>query len=896
MKNLLICQSSEYDCGPVSLINGVRYLFEREEIFPDLIKFIMLYCMDTYNSEGELCKRGTSAAAMNFITNWLNHFSETRRFSEMVKRYVGDGQIIEISYSLDSHMPTSVAIYNPFAFKDNDPFTKDGEQGKVDIKITFAEGGEREYPFTLQTEAEDGTPTYIKAPADASKSEDAQVINYTIGYSEDSEGESTAFRGSVEVSFRALRLNANNISSDIAVNDLDGEKVDFAPYENMKKDEDGEPLTPLWSVDGKALGSSVTVFIDGMFVLVGDPSYTEPADGMDAPAYQLLTDHTYDKDGNYVGKEGGAYVYVYAAKYDLDGDELTWDHSGISYNYNGGVKRTSVQIKHGEGTSAMTGTIQMPVNIVDGKIAELYFKDAAEDPTTPDYSKYFKYGENGDKDNATGSDYFAKNWNGEQLVFDPFEGIVIDQQVTHPGEGDTKIFDYYTYFPTKVGFTTVDGCIVDGVSVTWSNLAGIRDTYRGGDYNVRLTVAAQGEYKAEGETEPSYAVAAQGYTANGFVSVTPRVAEKDSLQSATKDAEDNVINLPQPGLVGQDNIDPYTFDIGSFREEVEKITSVSVTIDGVKYFFGTGGTGGEAKDDSDPGEKGYKLTWSFTSMTVNYLGGKVALIAQLTGPDGSVQNYEITYLVQRKLAITLNGTKGGAGNVKGYTVGADPDSAEFGVARPDGGGSYEIDPYNPFTRTLPTGWEIDVKVWNAELDENDNVVFTPMSDKTSDETLTESYLTATMPSNANLTIKKIQEGGAAGEASLQITGGQRIRIPVSIKQVNISGQPAPDTSTLHTGRVLDGSTTIDGHKVLIAWHGKVTVKYNGAAEEEKDTATYDVTFVNPAGGKVTAPAIPGRTVIYELTPYIGAIVDTAGRVVMDGDVPAHQIKGEPITC
>ena len=80
MKNLLICQSSEYDCGPVSLINGVRYLFEREEIFPDLIKFIMLYCMDTYNSEGELCKRGTSAAAMNFITNWLNHFSETRRF------------------------------------------------------------------------------------------------------------------------------------------------------------------------------------------------------------------------------------------------------------------------------------------------------------------------------------------------------------------------------------------------------------------------------------------------------------------------------------------------------------------------------------------------------------------------------------------------------------------------------------------------------------------------------------------------------------------------------------------------------------------------------------------------------------------------------------------------
>ena len=313
------------------------------------------------------------------------------------------------------------------------------------------------------------------------------------------------------------------------------------------------------------------------------------------------------------------HVYVYLARYTLKASELTWDHSGISYNYNGGVKRTSVQIKHvygeGEGASAsvMTGTIQMPVNIVDGKIDELYFEGkAVEGAATLDYSKYFN------EENATGSDYFAANWRVDEdgkyhLFFDPFEGREIDQQVTRPGEGDTVIFDYYTYFPTKVGFKTADGYIVDGVSVTWSNLAGIRDTYRGGDYNVRLT---------------------QGFTARGFVHVESRVA--DSLQS-TKDAEGNVINLPQPGLVGQDNIDPYTFDIGSFREEVEKITSVSVEIDGDTYFFGTKGTGGKANEDgSDPGNPNYKLTWSFTSMTVNYLGGKVALIAQLTGPDGSV--------------------------------------------------------------------------------------------------------------------------------------------------------------------------------------------------------------------------------------------------------------------
>ncbi len=80
MKNPLNYQSSEYDCGPVSLINGIRYLFDREEVFPEVIKFIMLYCMDTYNEAGEICKRGTSPAAMDYICNWLNHFSQVKDF------------------------------------------------------------------------------------------------------------------------------------------------------------------------------------------------------------------------------------------------------------------------------------------------------------------------------------------------------------------------------------------------------------------------------------------------------------------------------------------------------------------------------------------------------------------------------------------------------------------------------------------------------------------------------------------------------------------------------------------------------------------------------------------------------------------------------------------------
>ncbi len=80
MKNLLNYQSSEYDCGPVCLTNAIRFLFEREEIHPNLIKHIMCYCLDKCDEEGELGKGGTSAYAMLDFSNWLNQFGQTKNF------------------------------------------------------------------------------------------------------------------------------------------------------------------------------------------------------------------------------------------------------------------------------------------------------------------------------------------------------------------------------------------------------------------------------------------------------------------------------------------------------------------------------------------------------------------------------------------------------------------------------------------------------------------------------------------------------------------------------------------------------------------------------------------------------------------------------------------------
>lgn len=80
MKNPLSYQSTEYDCGPTTMLNAINYLFHRENIAPDVVKSIMQYCLDCYNEQGEAYKSGTTGMAMLFLANWLNHFGKVRNW------------------------------------------------------------------------------------------------------------------------------------------------------------------------------------------------------------------------------------------------------------------------------------------------------------------------------------------------------------------------------------------------------------------------------------------------------------------------------------------------------------------------------------------------------------------------------------------------------------------------------------------------------------------------------------------------------------------------------------------------------------------------------------------------------------------------------------------------
>ena len=74
-------QMTEYDCGPTSLLNALSFLFEREEIPPEVVRNIMLFCLDSYGADGFSGKSGTSHTAMLFLSHWLDGFGQTGRLS-----------------------------------------------------------------------------------------------------------------------------------------------------------------------------------------------------------------------------------------------------------------------------------------------------------------------------------------------------------------------------------------------------------------------------------------------------------------------------------------------------------------------------------------------------------------------------------------------------------------------------------------------------------------------------------------------------------------------------------------------------------------------------------------------------------------------------------------------
>ena len=787
--------------------------------------------------------------------------NEYNRLNSTIRRYVSEGQVVEVTYSRDTYLPTAITVYNLYAFADNNPFT--GQ-----IRITFENGGEQvDYAFDYVSAQKDGGDAYtdeyvpvsgIEIVRTNASSSDARIYNYSVAG-----GIQT---GSVTVTFNAVRITQNNMDSAVAYGDLggtaDGTYQPFAPYDNMFNGDD--KLTALSATSGlSAFGEKgdVIVYIDGRYVLKAEADeLTSPLEGYEAAQYKRL-DGTYNRGSgtSYVLAAGdeGDYVFIYAAEYTLSADELTADASAVSYNYNGGRRNITVNIQHNGSKDVILGALTMPVWIVSGKVASI---------------EGMKFELVGQTDLSGGSN---------SLSIDPFD---LKGSITDAVEGG------YKYFPNILTLNTIKddatgiSYVIRDIAVTWSNLGSIRVAYGGNDYDARFTI---------GKTD---AFGAQGFTVDSFVHVESRAAVDGTLTP-------NNGTLPTVGYADQGTatsyIDPYEFDLSAFRAEVEQITSVTVSINDEES--------GSVEKTFTTGQGDYTLVWSFAGMAVNYLGGRVALIAQLTGPDGSTQNYEIDYLVTRKVVSRIHATKGLSdrdkpaegekinANTLWFTFGTDPDADGFGTV--NGGdsdkayysnGTYVIDPFIPSTQSLPTGWNVTFALSNPVLEGG---VVTGWTDEGTEEQ-SYSYITTIMPSTAAVTADVANSADGkpnAGDATMQIDGGQRLRIPVSIK-----GNGATDNVSVDDDARTLPSRTAGGSNVV--WYGTMTVRYNLDASNNYCEAVYNVIFTSPDGEDIVLSGQAGRYVEYNLTAYVGAVIDVSGNVLdWENDVPAARISSVTIS-
>ncbi len=784
------------------------------------------------------------AASELLLNEGFKLVNEYNRLNSTIRRYVGGDQVVEVTYSRETYLPTAITVYNLYAFADNNPFT--GQ-----IRITFENGGEQvAYPFDYVSAQKDGGDAYTDEYVDVdgieivrknASSSDARIYNYSVAG-----GIQT---GSVTVTFNAVRITQNNMDSAVAYGDLGGTAEGyepFAPYKNMFNGVDELPaLSATSGLIAFGEKGDVIVYIDGRYVLKAEADeLTSPLEGYEAAQYKRL-DGTYNRGSgtSYVLAAGdeGDYVFIYAAEYKLSAGELTADASAVSYNYNGGRRNITVNIQHNGIEDVILGALTMPVWIVSGKVASI---------------EGMKFELGGQTDLSGGSN---------SLSIDPFD---LEGSITDAVEGG------YKYFPNILTLNTIEddatgiSYVIRDVAVTWSNLGSIRVAYGGNDYDARFTI---------GKTD---AFGAQGFTVDSFVHVESRAAVDGTL--TPNNGALPTVGYADNGTTPSEYIDPYEFDLSAFRAEVEQITSVTVSINDEE-------SGSVEKTFTTDGQGGYTLVWSFAGMAVNYLGGRVALIAQLTGPDGSTQNYEIDYLVTRKVVKQIDAKKGlsDRDSKLWFTFGTDPDADGFGTV--NGGdsneayysnGTYVIDPFIPSTQSLPTGWDVTFAVSNPVLGENGVVTWQPVENE-NDEPQSYSYITTIMPSTAAVTADVANSADGkpnAGDATMQIDGGQRLRIPVSITGSMATGTDTPgrSNSTL-TSRVAGTNGDVN-----VVWYGRVRITYN-----IDNTAEYWVTLTDPTGNGIAIEGIEGRTVEYYLTAYVGAVINASGKVIDSTDgVPA----------
>lgn len=743
-------------------------------------------------------------------------------------------------------LPTVLTVLNPFAF---DWATIFGSGSG--LKITTADTGEQ---FVLSAADPFAAGAFEGYTIAAGYTNEALTITFGNG--------GTTFAITVEFVVEPTALNMYN--TDLASDTLDYDDLKLNASVYGFESRDGKVVPSLY--DLLDAPTEFVWYVDGMFVAAAREAEYK------AMGYTALGDengtyrYNYSR-GAYTRVSGGEFVFVYSATAKLTAE---WNHSAVIYSFAGGVRNTSATVKASGTAGDISLSVSVPVNIYNSTLETIAFKTSSYDFFGDRVAKY-TVGEDGKKTFVQGNeggkyDYFVNMTemrvyflvdDGDNYVdlvhgeffFDPMSGIDLFEQVTVSSAIGQRTV--YRWFPLQVSAVTEGGLTNSALFVGW-NLGGVAFDYAGGDFTAAIVLR---ETEMNGGTNT---VGEQRFTPNGY---NIKVENRTATDAITTDTATGYATLRAlTGFAGNGTyIDPYNFDMAVFRRSVTDIGAIAFTLGGDNYTF------------SKDGANGYTLGWDFTGFGVTYAGGIAELTALLTGPDGSTQRFTFDFLVTRVYINRIVGTKGGAigmgVNTTFSVYAANDGSANIGMAQ----GTYSIDPHIPQSHSLPKGWEISFNAWNPGYDENGKITWSG----TNYETVTRDYIAVSMPA-FDWTTDLVTNGsdGSLGYATLQLDNGQRVRIPVAVtakgSSLTVSGSLYRQQGNLLE---LDTKATINGKQYTIVWVGTATVSGG---------STYNVTFAS-AGDKYIVQPKGLRKVTYNLTGYIGAVIDESGNVLIDGE-------------
>ena len=788
------------------------------------------------------------------------------------------GAVVSITTN-SAGLPTEINILNPFAFNWETIF---GEGSG--LRVTLADTGE-EVLLKVDNPFVDGIGDFSLTTGYTNEALTLSLSNGDVD---------VAFNITVKFAVSAAKLtmyNTNLASEALAYNALRNNASVYG-YESK----DGEVVPSVYDLlKGNA---DFVWYVDGMFVKASTVASYE------AMGYSVLRDdnghyYTYNYSrGAYTlprpdeDSGSGKYVFVYSAAVDMT---AVWDHTNLSYSFAGGVRDTYAVVTAADTTAGnLSATVTVPVNIYSSELSKVTFTDQSYDGFGDLVVKYevSMAGDEKVKDYKQGSDttkadYFVDMTNGivylgedegnnyfdykeGKFYFDPLSGIDPYEQVTltFPVVGEMTV---YKWFPMTVSVETVGELTNSNLYVGWM-LSDFAFNFEGGSYKAVINL------KETSMNDGTNVIPEQRFTpSDDNVNVTKRVVTAVDDKSGDYSALSALTGFVKPsGQSGQTYIDPYNFDIAVFRKAVGDIGSLTFTLGGEE------GEEGEEQEFSTTDEK-YKLAWDFSEFSVNYLGGVVNLKALITLPDGSTQSYAFPFLVTQVLVDNIVAKKGGIvdlGQSLTLSFNTDATSGDLGKAT----SSYSIDPFVPKSQSLPKGWTVNFTAKNPVLYNASTGAVTKWDNVSSYSALTKDYIAVSMP-KIDWTWKAVTDGITVGYATMQIENGQRLKINVVVNGTGTSA-PAytPKATTAGSLYTLETSFDVkdeDGNVIMtysVVWVGKATVTGGGS--------TYNVTFAS-AGESYTIQRKGQRKVSYNLTAYIGAVIDANGNVlVYDGNVPA----------